>query len=170
MLLATGACVPEEPCGTRVGDMCLVAGTGQTGFNSDGVDPRETDLYLVSAARRGPDVPCDALLAPAEVVRRREVAQHVEACLVAEVQARLGDAGRVDDERRLPERLACLDESGDSLVAHSATPRISYAGGTPARIFSCRRTMPSISASGRGGQPGTWMSTGMILSTPWRMV
>ena len=24
--------------------------------------------------------------------------------------------------------------------------------------------------SGRGGQPGTWMSTGTILSTPWRTV
>ena len=33
--------------------------------------------------------------------------------------------------------------------------------------FSCSRTIPSISASGRGGQPGTWTSTATILSTPW---
>jgi len=51
-----------------------------------------------------------------------------------------------------------------------ATGRRSYAGGTPARTASCRRMIPSISASGRGGQPGTWMSTGTILSTPWRIV
>src|SRR3954452_5537196 len=31
---------------------------------------------------------------------------------------------------------------------------------------SCSRTMPSRSASGRGGQPGTYTSTGMIWSTP----
>ena len=54
----------------------------------------------------------------------------------------------------------------DALVDYPATPRISYAGGMPALIRSCSRTMPSISASGRGGQPGTYMSTGMILSTP----
>jgi hypothetical protein len=59
-----------------------------------------------------------------------------------------------------------LDEAGDTLVGQDATPRISYAGGTPALIFSCSRTIPSTSASGRGGQPGTWMSTGVILSTP----
>ena len=36
-------------------------------------------------------------------------------------------------------------------------------------IFSCSRMMPSTSASGRGGQPGTWMSTATILSTPCRI-
>lgn len=49
------SCIDDPPCGERVGDMCLVAGTGETGFNSDGLDPRDTALYLVSAARRGPD-------------------------------------------------------------------------------------------------------------------
>jgi hypothetical protein len=49
------ACVDEPPCGASVGDMCLIAGTGETGFNSDGLRPGDTDLYLVSAARRGPD-------------------------------------------------------------------------------------------------------------------
>src|SRR4029450_12935757 len=40
---------------------------------------------------------------------------------------------------------------------------------SPFRIFSCSRRMPSISISGRGGQPGTYMSTGTIWSTPWTM-
>lgn len=51
---ALSACV-DEPCGERVGDMCLLAGTGEFGFNADGLDPKATDFYLVSAARRGPD-------------------------------------------------------------------------------------------------------------------
>src|SRR6266849_4299784 len=33
-------------------------------------------------------------------------------------------------------------------------------------IFSCSLSKPSVSASGRGGQPGTYTSTGRILSTP----
>ena len=40
-------------------------------------------------------------------------------------------------------------------VRHVATPLRSYAGGTPAWCASCRRMIPSISASGRGGQKGT---------------
>src|SRR6185436_9078319 len=31
---------------------------------------------------------------------------------------------------------------------------------------SCNMTMPWMNASGRGGQPGTYTSTGMIWSTP----
>ena len=31
---------------------------------------------------------------------------------------------------------------------------------------SCSITMPWMNASGRGGQPGTYTSTGMIWSTP----
>ena len=136
----------------------------------DAREPAEPGLVQV-AARGGPDVARHLLLAPAEVVGGGDVAQEVEAVLVAEHGASLDEPGRVDDERRLAERLPRLDKSGNAGVgAHSATPRISYAGGTPPRIFSCRRMMPSISASGRGGQPGTWMSTGTILSTPWRIV
>ena len=33
-------------------------------------------------------------------------------------------------------------------------------------IFSWRARKPSINDSGRGGQPGTYTSTGMMLSTP----
>jgi len=108
-------------------------------------------------------------LAPAEVVDGRDVGQEVEALFVAEVRTGLDDAGRIDDERRLPVRVFALDEPGDAFERQLATPRISYAGGTPPLIFSWRRMMPSTSASGRGGQPGTWMSTATILSTPWRM-
>src|SRR4029079_4840696 len=117
----------------------------------------------------GADVPGDALAAPAEVVHAREVDELVVALLVAEVRARPDDPGGVDDERGLA---VCLDRLDDPGYAggHSATPRIPEAGGTPARIFSWSRTMPSISASGRGGHPGTWMSTGTILSTPWSTV
>ncbi len=104
--------------------------------------------------------------APAEVVDGRDVGEEIEAFLVSEVRAGLDEAGRVDDERRLAERLLALDQPGDAFKGQLATPRISYAGGTPALIFSWSRTMPSTSASGRGGQPGTWMSTAMILSTP----
>jgi sugar lactone lactonase YvrE len=55
LAITLSACVDDEPCGARVGDMCLVAGTGEYGFNSDGLRPADTALYLVSAARRGPD-------------------------------------------------------------------------------------------------------------------
>ena len=108
-------------------------------------------------------------LAPAEVIDRGDVGEEVEAFLVAEVGAGLDDPRRVDDERRLAVLVAALDEARNALEGQLATPRISYAGGTPALIFSWSRTIPSISASGRGGQPGTWMSTATILSTPWRI-
>ena len=59
-------------------------------------------------------------------------------------------------QRGLAVRDARLHETGNPFVhGYSATPRISYAGGTPAWIFSCSRMIPSISASGRGGQNGT---------------
>jgi sugar lactone lactonase YvrE len=55
LTLTLGACVDDPPCGANPGELCLLVGTGQMGFNADGLSPRETDLYLVSAARRGPD-------------------------------------------------------------------------------------------------------------------
>ena len=113
-----------------------------------------------------PDVARDAEAAPAEVVDGADVGEEVEALDVAQVQARLGQPRRVDDERQLPVRLDSLDETRNALEGQLATPRISYAGGTPACTFSCSRMIPSISASGRGGHPGTWMSTATILSTP----
>ena len=138
----------------------------------NGLEALRADRVEVAARGRA-DVAGDAVPAPAEIVGCGDVDEHVEPRLVAEVGAGLDDARGVDDQRRLAVLLARLDEPRSRLVpgaAHSATPRMLYAGGTPALIFSWRRTMPSISASGRGGQPGTWMSTGTILSTPWSTV
>src|SRR6266542_3834398 len=44
--------------------------------------------------------------------------------------------------------------------------RISFERDSPLRILACSLMIPSISISGRGGQPGTYMSTGTIWSTP----
>jgi hypothetical protein len=118
----------------------------------------------------GPVVPGDASRAPGQVVRGRDVREEPEPLDVTEMEARLDQASGVDDERRLPVLLFRLNKAGNAVEGQDATPRISYAGGTPAWIFSCSRTIPSITASGRGGQPGTWMSTGTILSTPWSTV
>src|SRR5262249_40404594 len=96
-----------------------------------------------------------------------DLAQEVEPAFGTEVRARLDEAGRIDDERGLAERLLRLDHSRHACIgAHYATPRIRYAGGTSPPSFSWSGHMPSMRASGRGGQPGTWMSTGTILSTP----
>src|SRR5215211_4184573 len=122
------------------------------------------------APGRRPDVAGDAVAAPAQVIGRGDVREHVEAGLVPEVRARVDQRLRSDDERGLAVRLGALEEPRHVAEVQDATPRISYAGGTPARIFSWSRTIPSISASGRGGQPGTWMSTATILSTPWSTV
>ena len=51
-LLTLAAC-NDEPCG-QPGDICRLVGTGELGFNRDGLAPDQTDLYLVSAARPGP--------------------------------------------------------------------------------------------------------------------
>lgn len=54
MVLALGGCA-EPPCDRSPGYVCLLAGTGELGFNRDGLAPTRTDLFLPSAARRGPD-------------------------------------------------------------------------------------------------------------------
>ena len=62
----------------------------------------------------------------------------------------------LDHDGRLAERLLLGHVAGNRLPAHAvATGRRSYAGGIPARTASCSRMIPSINASGRGGQPGT---------------
>ena len=88
------------------------------------------------AAGGGPVVTGDLALAPAQVVDGRDVGEEVEALLVAEVRARLDEPRGVDDERRLVVRVLALDQAWDALEGQLATPRISYAGGTPALIFS----------------------------------
>jgi hypothetical protein len=55
-LLSMLACSSPDRCAEEVaGTLCPVAGTGKTGFNEDGRPPEETDFYLISRARRGPD-------------------------------------------------------------------------------------------------------------------
>src|SRR5262245_47729514 len=55
LALALPACA-DEPCrDADPGLVCRVAGTAEMGFNGDGKPPVDTDLYLVSEARRGPD-------------------------------------------------------------------------------------------------------------------
>ena len=145
--------VDGEPRRLRLGRSCV---------------PLSAQRVDVAAGRRAV-VAGDLAFAPAEVVDGCDVGQEVEALLVAQVRARLDDPGRVDDERRLAVRVLALYQARYAFEGQEATPRISYAGGTPALIFSWSRTMPSSSASGLGGHPGTWTSTGTILSTPWRI-
>ncbi|PRQ07877.1 NHL domain-containing protein [Enhygromyxa salina] len=55
-VLLVAGCGPE-PCedGPSLGELCHFAGTGDLGFNRDGLLPKETDFFLPSAVRRGPD-------------------------------------------------------------------------------------------------------------------
>ena len=59
LIVALGAasCASDpNPCDSaEPGYLCMVAGTGAYGFNEDGLAPEDSDLYLVSQARRGPD-------------------------------------------------------------------------------------------------------------------
>lgn len=56
-LLAAGllACEDPPPCEAVPGHVCPLVGTGEIGFNGDGLPASRTDLYLPSAVRRGPD-------------------------------------------------------------------------------------------------------------------
>jgi hypothetical protein len=49
------ACNDGPPCLASPGYVCPIAGTGELGFNRDGLPATESDLFLVSSARRGPD-------------------------------------------------------------------------------------------------------------------
>jgi len=51
----SGGCTEDPACTLRPWFVCAVAGTGDLGFNRDGLPGPDTDLFLVSAARRGPD-------------------------------------------------------------------------------------------------------------------
>jgi len=55
LALASAAACSEEPCSSRAGFVCAIAGTGEPAFNRDGLPASETHLFLPSAARRGPD-------------------------------------------------------------------------------------------------------------------
>lgn len=51
--LAFAGCTVDGTC--LAGEVCIVAGTGEAGFNGDGLPPLETDLYLPTAVLPGPD-------------------------------------------------------------------------------------------------------------------
>ncbi|MCX4241359.1 NHL domain-containing protein [Paraliomyxa miuraensis] len=53
--LVLGACIDPGPCESIPGHVCAVMGTGELGFNRDGQPPAQTDMFLPSAVRRGPD-------------------------------------------------------------------------------------------------------------------
>jgi sugar lactone lactonase YvrE len=53
-LLLLAGCT--DPCADPApGLVCAIAGTGELGFNRDGLRPEQSDFYLLSAVRRGPD-------------------------------------------------------------------------------------------------------------------
>ncbi len=54
-VLSAGCADSAHECPAPKGQVCTLAGTGELGFNRDGLPPTQSDLYLVSAARRGPD-------------------------------------------------------------------------------------------------------------------
>src|SRR5690606_27290401 len=97
---------------------------------------------------------------------RREVTPSVLDQRAGDVKQLIRRDGRVDAVRRglldaLDERLQTRARFGDSFFQAHAT----------CSSFACLRevssfTMPSMTASGRGGQPGTYTSTGMTLSMP----
>lgn len=55
LLLAASACSGESVCTPEPGTICTVAGTGFAGFNGDGLDGVETDIYLPQDVTQGPD-------------------------------------------------------------------------------------------------------------------
>jgi sugar lactone lactonase YvrE len=56
LMLSLAACGGTDPClDLAPGSVCTFAGTGEYGFNRDGKPARESDFYLLSAVRRGPN-------------------------------------------------------------------------------------------------------------------
>jgi len=54
-ILVLGGCSDGVCSDPSPGEVCRIGGTGAYGFNRDGRPPPETDFYLPSAIRRGPD-------------------------------------------------------------------------------------------------------------------
>ena len=87
--------------------------------------------------------------------------------LRAHVQDELLDLAFFGLDRR--ERVAGVYSDFAARRRLSRLPPLSVDGGyayPPLAIFSRSRRMPSISASGRGGHPATYTSTGTMVSTP----
>src|SRR5439155_24880774 len=132
----------------------------------------------------------DALEArhPRQVVHAAHPRQHREGGLgiVAQERAHLDQVLGRQVERVVTHGLSGLAlerHAGESLAQppldvlgsqHYAAPLRLLRGNGPRstreeRIFSWSFMIPWSRASGRGGQPGTYTSTGTILSTPWRI-
>jgi hypothetical protein len=92
--------VDREALCLRSGDTRVALGTGRA--------PPPAGKVQVSTDG-GAVVTGDAAAAPAEVVRGGEVGEEAKALRVTEVQARLLEARRIDNERRLAVLLLRLD-------------------------------------------------------------
>jgi sugar lactone lactonase YvrE len=53
--LLVGACEELPPCASVTGHVCTLAGTGELGFDGEGLPAGRSSLYLPSSVRRGPD-------------------------------------------------------------------------------------------------------------------
>src|ERR1019366_5073125 len=109
-------------------------------------------------------------------VARRLWCEHTLADLVLEsfVNGRIGDSGHIQTssgERRVAtfSRSARLrsriDGSWGGSPPFGPTTQLNGLRSLPTAF--CSSIRPSRKASGRGGQPGTYTSTGRNLSTPW---
>ena len=112
----------------------------------------------------------------AEVVDRGQVREQLERRIVTEDLAEVRDAVARDLNGHFAERLGRLGHGHGkpfTSVRDDRRQAIVHAqllfAKWLARICSCSFKMPSISISGRGGHPGTYISTGTIWSTPCTM-
>ena len=146
--------------GQRGVDLGVLVATERRRHPIDGrqeVEPAEPELVLGELRSRLPRGGTDA--DPQFVVRLQMTAD--------DRVAQLGLEGREHAGPQVVGRLR-LGRDGLGLGCQPTT------SGSPLQrdamsscwMRSCSSTMPSSSASGRGGQPGTYTSTGMIWSTP----
>src|SRR5579864_4411014 len=105
----------------------------------------------------------------AEIVDGGEVGQQLEGHVVAQDLAEVRDTVARDVDGHLAESLRRLGnghgkpftsvgDDGRETIVHAQLLFAKWL----ARICSCSFKIPSISISGRGGHPGTYMSTGTI--------
>src|SRR6185369_7484020 len=140
--------------------------------HDDGIVARRVHLQNEGVSQRIREQVVDDLDVPLlRVVDAGEVREAVESerLVVATERAHLGDARRIDDREgvragafehtdRVPELLAQPRVDCRGVERHQARTPTGSAFRTSQRsfwIFSWSFTRPSVSASGRGGQPGT---------------
>ena len=100
------------------------------------------------------------------MVGGRETGQEAEGevGLVAEPDDRVDQPVAFDDDRDLVPRQQDVGEPGADPIRQLRRPQRIL---PVVRTCSCSFRIPNISISGLGGQPGTYTSTGTIVSTPW---